>query len=278
MSMNLSADQYRKIRELIYRHMGVAFDDGKRYFLEKRLETRMSALRIERFDDYLFLLRFPTRGEDELQQFVNEITTNETYMFREFEQLQTFADDCLPETLMRKDSANDRNLRIWCAGCSSGEEAYTLAMILRETVHDLDSWTLELLASDIDETRLGMASRAVYDRRSVAQVPEAYYDRYIEERDGKYHIAPSLKRMVRFENINLHDRKAMRGQRGFDFVFCRNVLIYFDEVSRRGVVDNFYNAMNSGGFIFLGHSESVGRFSTKFALKRLGRSLVYYKN
>ncbi|MDQ8200264.1 protein-glutamate O-methyltransferase CheR [Pelagicoccus enzymogenes] len=276
--MNLSAEQYRKIRDLIYQHMGVAFDDGKRYFLEKRLETRMSALQIERFDDYLFLLRFPTRGEDELQEFVNQITTNETYMFREFEQLQTFADECLPETLMRKEAANDRSLRIWCAGCSSGEEAYTLAMILRETVHDIDNWKVELLASDIDEVRLGMARRGIYDRRSVAQVPEAYYDRYIDERAGKFHVASSLKRMVTLENINLHDRKTMRRQRGFDFVFCRNVLIYFDETSRRGVVDNFYNAMDPGGYIFLGHSESVGRFSTKFALKRLGSCLVYYKN
>jgi chemotaxis protein methyltransferase CheR len=213
-----------------------------------------------------------------MQALANLITTNETYMFREFEQLQAFADHCLPMILKSREAANDRTLRIWSAGCSSGEEPYTLAIILKEVMHDFRSWDIKIKATDIDQVRLEMARRAVYEERSVHEIPPEYFDRHITRLPaGFFAIKPETAKLVELEHLNLNDRLAMRNMRQFDFIFCRNVLIYFDDASRKAVVDHFYNALKPGGFIFLGHSESIGRISTAFKLLRVGQHLVYRK-
>jgi len=180
--------------------------------------------------------------------------------------------------LKPREAANDRTLRIWSAGCSSGEEPYTLAIILKEVMHDHRLWDINIKATDIDQVRLEMARRAVYDERSVHEVPPEYFDRHLTRlAAGYFGIKPETTKLVELQHLNLSDRVAMRGMRQFDFIFCRNVLIYFDEVSRKAVVDHFYNALKPGGFIFLGHSESIGRISTAFKLLRLGPHLVYRK-
>jgi chemotaxis protein methyltransferase CheR len=238
----------------------------------------METLEMESFADYAFLLRFGDKESHEMQALANLVTTNETYMFREFDQLQGFADHCLPMVLKPREACNDRRLRIWSAGCSSGEEPYTLAIILKEVMHDAGSWDIKIQGTDIDQTRLEMARRAVYDERAVREVPAEYFDRHIVRLPASYFaIKAETAKLVEIEHLNLHDRLAMRGMRQFDFIFCRNVLIYSDDASRKAVVDHFYNALKPGGFIFLGHSESIGRISTAFKLLRVGQHLVYRK-
>ena len=238
----------------------------------------METLGVESFADYAFLLRFGDKSGKEMQALANLVTTNETYMFREFEQLQAFADHCLPMILKPREAANDRKLRIWSAGCSSGEEPYTLAIILKEVMHDFRMWDIKIKATDIDQVRLEMARRAVYDERSVKEIPPEYFDRHVTRLPaGYFGIKPETAKLVELEHLNLSDRMAMRAMRQFDFIFCRNVLIYFDDASRKAVVDHFYNALKPGGFIFLGHSESIGRISTAFKLLRVGQHLVYRK-
>ena len=276
--MTLALKDFASIRDEVYRKLGLYFEDTKVYFMQKRIEKRMEAIRVGSFADYAFLLRYGDTKGTEMQALANLITTNETYMFREFEQLQAFADHCLPMILKPREAANDRRLRVWCAGCSSGEEAYTLAIILQEVMHDFRSWDIKIKATDVDEVRLDMARRAVYDARSVKEVPPDYFDRHITRRaTGDFVIKPETTKVVEIEHLNLHDRMAMRKAGQFDFIFCRNVLIYFDEASRKAVVDHFYNALKPGGFIFLGHSESIGRISTSFRLLRVGQHLVYRK-
>lgn len=276
--MTLALKDFATIRDEVYRKLGLYFEDTKIYFIQKRLEKRMEMLGVESFADYGFLLRFGDKQGKELQALANLITTNETYMFREFEQLQAFADHCLPMILNPLEKANDRRLRIWSAGCSSGEESYTLAIILKEVMHDFASWDIKIKATDIDQVRLEMARRAVYDERSVKEVPPQYFDRHLVRlQAGYFAIKPETAKVVQIEHLNLNDRMAMRAMRQFDFIFCRNVLIYFDDASRKAVVDHFYNALKPGGFIFLGHSESIGRISTSFKLLRLGTHLVYRK-
>ena len=176
------------------------------------------------------------------------------------------------------EAANNRRLRIWSAGCSSGEEPYTLAIILMEVMHDFRNWDVKIKATDVDQVRLDMARRAVYDERSVKDIPPEYFDRHITRLPaGYFGVKPETAKVVEIEHLNLSDRLAMRGMKQFDFIFCRNVLIYFDDASRKAVVDHFYNALKPGGFIFLGHSESVGRISTSFKLLRVGQHLVYRK-
>jgi chemotaxis protein methyltransferase CheR len=213
----------------------------------------------------------------EMQELANLVTTNETYMFREYDQLQAFANHCLPEVLSAKQARGDRTLRIWSAGCSSGEEPYTLAMIVQDVFPQAQSWECEIVATDIDENMLRRVASARYGARSVGDVPAEYREKYLTQDGEEWVVRRRTAALVEARHLNLSDRMAMRGMRGFDFVFCRNVLIYFDDLSRKAVVDHFYNALNKGGYIFLGHSESVGRASTAFTLKRFETHLVYQK-
>jgi chemotaxis protein methyltransferase CheR len=212
-----------------------------------------------------------------MQALANLVTTNETYMFREYDQLQAFANYCLPEVLSPKQARGERILRIWSAGCSSGEEAYTLAMILQEVFPQALSWDCEIAATDIDENMLRKVAAARYGYRSVNEVPDEYREKYLIEDGGEWIVRRRTAALVQARHLNLQDRMEMRKMRGFDFIFCRNVLIYFDDLSRKTVIDHFYNALNPGGYVFLGHSESVGRVTTAFKLKRFETHLVYVK-
>ena len=275
---DLSVDQFQKLSQQIYQKLGLHFDDKKIYFLKTRVRKRMQALGIDDPRDYLFLVSYADPEGVEMQALANLITTNETYMFREYDQLQAFANHCLPEVLSAKQARGERTLRIWSAGCSSGEEPYTLAMILQEVFPQAQSWDCEIVATDIDENMLERVVAARYGCRSVNEVPDQYREKYLIERGEDYVVRPRTTALVRPVHLNLHDRMAMRAMRGFDFIFCRNVLIYFDDLSRKAVVDHFYNALNPGGYVFLGHSESVGRVTTAFKLKRFESHLVYGKD
>ncbi len=271
-------DDFEILADFIYRRAGIRFESKKIYFLSKRIQKRMDRLGIESSSDYVRMLRFSDPKGEEFQQLVNLLTVNETYFFRDFSQLQAFAEHCLQELCERKASRGEKSLKIWSAGCSTGEEPYTLAIILQEMLDDFRDWVVDILAGDIDQVVLERARQAVYETRSIRDVPPEYLDRHFQKKsDGSYKVSQAIKKMVRFEHINLSDKETVRKHKGFDFIFCRNVLIYFDDVSRKQLVDYFYTALNPGGFIFLGSSESVGRITTGFKLKRSGGHLVYYK-
>jgi chemotaxis protein methyltransferase CheR len=274
---DLSVEQFQRLSQLIYQKLGLSFDEKKIYFLKTRVAKRMATLSMADAKEYLFMLGYADPLGLEMQALANLVTTNETYMFREYEQLQAFANHCLPEVLSAKQARGERKLRIWCAGCSSGEEAYTLAMILQEVFPQAQSWDCEIVATDIDENMLRKVVAARYGCRSVNEVPDQYREKYLIEDEDEWLVRRRTAALVRTLHLNLHDRMAMRAMRGFDFIFCRNVLIYFDDLSRKAVVDHFYNALNPGGYIFLGHSESIGRVTTAFKLKRFENHLVYVK-
>jgi chemotaxis protein methyltransferase CheR len=274
---DLSVEQFQSLSQQIYQKLGLHFDEKKIYFLKTRVAKRMAALGIVDPREYLFLLGYADPEGLEMQALANLVTTNETYMFREYDQLQAFANHCLPEVLSSKQARGERKLRIWSAGCSSGEEPYTLAMILQEVFPQAQTWDCEIVATDIDQNMLRKVAAARYGVRSVADVPGEYRAKYLIEDGEDYVVRRRTAALVQPVHLNLHDRMAMRAMRGFDFVFCRNVLIYFDDLSRKAVVDHFYNALNSGGYLFLGHSESVGRITPAFKLKRLEDHLVYVK-
>ena len=273
----LSTDHFNKLSQQIYTRLGLHFENKKSYFLQKRVEKRMLALGYEDPHEYIFLLCYADPDGTEMQALANLITTNETYMFREFEQLEAFGNCCLPEVLSSKQNRGDQKIRIWSAGCSSGEEPYTLAIILHEIFPQSQYWDCEIVATDIDENVLAQATRARYWWRSVREVPAEYLDKHFTTDGDSYVVRPKIKSMVTFQHLNLHDRMAVRAMRNFDFIFCRNVLIYFDDHSRKTAVDHFYNALNRGGYIFLGHSESIGRISSAFKLKKVEGHLVYAK-
>jgi len=251
----------------------------------RRLESRLEVTGSTGPQDYYQMLRYGGNGAaQELQALVESLTTNETYFFREYPQLQSFADVILPEVLERKRRLSDYVIRIWSAGCSTGEEPYTLAIILHEVIEDFSRWQIHITATDINRAALETAEGALYGERALKDVPTAYRQQYFQlERpspyaaDRLYRLQPTIGRMVRFRQANLMDQAAARTLGGQDFIFCRNVLIYFDETSTRHVVASFYDALRPGGYIFLGHSESVGRITSAFQMVRRGDTLVYMK-
>jgi chemotaxis protein methyltransferase CheR len=275
--MELSSEHFVRIREVIYKKLGLFFEDKKVHFIKRRVQARMEALAISDPAEYVFLLAHADAGGAEMQQLANLVTTNETYMFREFEQLEAFANHCLPEVLEAKRKQGVNTLNIWSAGCSSGEEAYTLAIILREVLPPFNDWRVQVLATDIDQNMLNRVSGARYSERSVKDVPAEYRPRHLIRDGAEYLVHPETAALVVPRHLNLNDRAALRAMRDFDFIFCRNVLIYFDDESRRAAVGHFYNALKPGGFIFLGHSESIGRITNAFKLRRVADHLVYCK-
>jgi len=274
----MTLEEFIKLRDYVYRKTGIYFEEEKLYYVEKRIQARMKAADMKNFRSYFAWMRFDTSGR-ELQELLNELTVNETYFFREYEQLRCFAEEVLPEILKSKDGQNPKKVRIWSAGCSTGEEAYTLGIIMKEMTEGLSGARVvwEIHATDLNTEVLHHARRGIYRQRAVHKVPEVYLSRYFRRVGEKYEILPELKRQVHFSLLNLLDRESMRGMRDFDAVFCRNVLIYFDDASRREVALYFYEALREGGFIFLGHSESMSRITPIFKLKKFRHAIVYQK-
>lgn len=237
----------------------------------------MAELGIDSTTEYIRKLRFADPHQTEFQMLLNLLTINETYFFRDFPQLQAFAEHCLPEVIERKLKEKNRKIRFWSAGCASGEEPYTIGIILKEMIDDIHNWDIEIIASDIDSVMIEKAKKGIYEERSIRDVPKEYLTRYFTKNKDKYILCNDIKQMVHFEHLNLGNKEQVRGRKGFDMIFCRNVLIYFDDISRKQLVDQFYLSLNPGGFIFLGSSESVGRITTAFKIKRAGNHLVYYK-
>ena len=265
-----------RLRAHLYRISGIYVDEDKSYLLDSRLRTRMDALDMERFDDYFrYLVLGPAKGE--LQELINCVTVNETYFFRDYGQLSRFAEEVLPMVLEPKRAAGQTTLKILSAGCSTGEEAYSLAIIIREMVDDLHRWTVTIDALDINTDVLDHARRGLYGPRSTRDVPTTFRLRYFEEEGADLRLKPIARDMVRLDYGNLYDPAYMAKHAGVDVVFCRNVLLYFDDTSRVRVINNLYNLLNPGGFLFLGYAESVSRYSAAFEVVRLGNLFVHRK-
>lgn len=274
--MELTLEYFIKIRNLIYERTGINYEENKIYYVKKRVQQRMEICGMSKVNEYIRYLKLFDRNGKEFQELVNLLTVNETYFFREFPQLQIFAEECLREVTEKKLAAGDHTLRLFSAGCSTGAEAYTLAIILKEMLDNFKNWEIMIKAVDIDENVLVAARKAVYDSRAVKDVPELYLKTYFTPLEmDRYMVKPEIQEMVVFEHLNLMDRRALRYETDYDFIFCRNVLIYFDDLSRKQVVDRFYTMLNQGGFIFLGHAESMSRISTAFKIRRMNGYIVY---
>ncbi len=276
--IELGLKDFKSLQSLIYKRAGLHFEEQKLYFIKKRVSKRANALGYSNIKDYIRHLQCIDSDNKEFQELINSITINETYFFREFDQLAIFGEVLLLELEEEKKRRGDRNIRIWSAACASGEEPYTLAIIIREMLDDFRSWNIEVLGSDINTDVLDKAKKGFYTDRAVRDVPIDYLEKYFTPTRNGYLINSAIKKMVEFKKINFMDRESMDKQKNIDFIFCRNALIYFDEDSSKKVVFNFFNSLNLGGYIFLGHSESISRISSAFTLKRKRDYIVYQKN
>jgi chemotaxis protein methyltransferase CheR len=273
-ALSISAEDFERFREYFYRRTGIQFEASKRYFVDKRLAERAAANGCTSFREYFAMLRFETAGK-EWQALVNEMTVNETYFMREDYQFEAMVMSLLPELISRR--AAGTPLRIWAVPSSSGEEAYTIAMVLLERWPALADWDIEIVSSDIDTRILAQAQRGVYSQRAVQHVPAAWLQKYFTREGGSYRISDTLRDAVAFTRVNLNDAQDVAAYRDFDIIFCRNLLIYFDDASRRRAAESFYDVLRPGGFICLGHSESMSRISSLFRIRKFPDAIVYQK-
>ncbi|HEY6011227.1 MAG TPA: protein-glutamate O-methyltransferase CheR, partial [Nitrospirota bacterium] len=232
--------------------------------------------RLKSFEEYYHYLRYDRKKDEELVILVDNLTTNETYFFREVPQLRAFSEEILPE--LRHSLADRRILRIWSAGCSTGEEPYTIAMLLLESGDWWRDWQVEIVGSDINQRVLHTARRGVYKKSAHrASSPEMIAKYFVEEEKGDYRIIDKVKKLVSFSYLNLLDPYKASLLSTMDVIFCRNVIIYFDKEAKKKVIESFHHKLREGGYLLLGHSESLINISNAFALRTLKNDMVYQK-
>lgn len=272
----ITDEDFRKFREFFYRKTGIQFENSKRYFVDKRLLDRIELTNSRSFRDYFYLVRFQESGE-ELQHLTNCMTVNETYFFREDYQFKCLVQSILPEVVKHKEKGSV--IRIWSIPSSSGEEPYSIAMYLMEYWPGIEQWDVELISSDIDTSILNKAKIGKYQLRSVQNLPKELLSKYFTKCiDGQYQICEDIRQSVEFTRVNLNDANETRSYRDIDIIFCRNLLIYFDDISRKRAAEAFYDSLTKNGFICLGHSESMSRISSLFKVRKFPHAIIYQKS
>jgi chemotaxis protein methyltransferase CheR len=271
----LPDDVFRLLRDFVHDYCGIYFDDGSKFLLERRLSRRLELLRLRSFEEYYHFLRYDRKREEELAILIDNLTTNETYFFRESPQLRAFSEEILPE--LRQTRADRKILRIWSAGCSTGEEAYTIAILLLESGDWWRDWQVEILGSDINQRVLHAARKGVYKKNAHRVTSPEMLAKYFTEDKGDYRIADAVKELVSFSLVNLLDPHKTSLISNMDVIFCRNVIIYFDKEAKKKVIESFSNKLREGGYLLLGHSESLINISNAFELRTLKNDMVYQK-
>jgi len=274
----LSDEMFRTIREYIYKITGIYFQDNKKYLLEGRLGKRLQLLNIEEYRNYLQLLQYGPRKDEELKHFFQVITINETFFFRNEPQFNAFEQTLVPEIMNLKKVNGKTKLRVWSAASSSGEEAHTVAMLYLEKLKPrYPGLEIEIVGTDISSSVIDTAQKGLYRDYSIRNMPKLYLDKYFHSEAGRYQVTDDVKRLVRFELLNLYDRPKMRTMMNFDVIFCCNVLIYFDAQSKIQVVSNLYDSLNRSGYLFIGYAETLHGISNAFKLVNFPKTVVYKK-
>ena len=268
-----TADEIRHLCAFLYQRTGMIFGESKRYYIERRIAERMEATGARSFPAYFSHIE---ADPGEVEHLINVFTVNETYFYREEHQLHCLGRSLLPSIVATRRPGD--LVRIWSVPCSTGEEPYSIAIWLLENWPLVDAYHIEIVGSDIDTRVLDAALSGDYGERALSRLPADVVERYFEPRgDGQRRLIEDLRESVKFTKANLVDTASVAAQGRFDIVFCRNVLIYFDDASRLIAANNLYDALQPGGYICLGHTESMTRISKRFALRRFEDAIVYQR-
>jgi len=271
----LKADEYRLLRDLVSERLGVWFGPESRLSLERRLRERLVVHGLQTYGDYYQLLKYGPSTETEWDEACELLTTHETYFFREDYQLRAFKNEVLP--IVAERGKQRRRLHVWSAGCSTGEEAYTIAILVLESGL-FDDWDVRVYGSDLSKRCVAAARRGVYGPASFRTTgDEAKEKWFVPAEGGSFSVAPQVRALCHFGQMNLLDEERTHLVGRCDVIFCRNVVIYFDAPARRRVIEMFYDRLVSGGVLLLGHAESLLNVSTAFELLHLKEDLVYRK-
>lgn len=273
-AIKLSAMELNDICALVYAKTGMVFGESKRYYIERRVLERVTQSRAGSVRAYLGLVR---GSATETEKLVNAFTVNETYFYREEHQLACLSRSLLPRIIANKQPGD--KVRIWSVPCSSGEEPYSIAIWLLENWHLVDAYNIEIIGSDIDTDVLAEAALGIYGERATSRLSPALLAGYFSSaNDGRRQIIADLRESVTFTKANIIDSGSIAKAGQFDVIFCRNVLIYFDDSARSQAIENLYQALVPGGYICLGHTETMSRISNRFDTRRFEDAIVYQKS
>ncbi len=276
MDKGLARADFERMRAFIKDRCGIRIGDERIDFFESRLRLRMNATGMTSVRDYHLYLRYDPDGAQEEGHLIDSITNNESYFFREMDQLEDFYEQVVPQLMRRL--APGVPLQIWSAGCACGEEPYTLAMLLSDRPWHAGSLPVRILAADVNGSVLNRAAKGRYDGHALRHTPPHFRHKHFrQDGNGTYMLEGRIKNMVRFARFNLLQAPIGAPFRQVDAVFCRNVLIYFDDETKKRCIENIYRCLKSGGFLFLGLSESLSRITSLFEPVRLKRTVAYRK-
>ncbi|CAN5769492.1 protein-glutamate O-methyltransferase CheR [soil metagenome] len=270
----LRADEYRLIRDLVSERLGIWFGPESRLSLERRLRERLTVRGLTSYGDYYQLLKYSPLAHEEWEEASELLTTHETYFFREDYQLRAFKNELLP--MLAERGKQRRRLHVWSAGCSTGEEAYTIAMLVLESKL-FDGWEVRVDGSDLSKKCISAARRGVYGPTSFRTTSEESKRTWFQPVGEAFGVSPEVRALCHFGQMNLLDEERTHLVGRCDVIFCRNVLIYFEGASRKRVIEMFHDRLVAGGVLLLGHAESLLNVSTAFELLHLSEDLVYRK-
>jgi len=267
---------FAKLSEFIYRKSGIFLEESKHYDkINKFILARLDQLDLDGFRKYFFRLRFEDGDSSEFQELMNAVTVNETYFFREHDQFEVLVNDVLPQLHALRPS--NEPLRILSSPCSTGEEPYSMVLYLLEEAGLIEDRDIEIVGIDIDSNVIKKAQDGKFSERSVHAIPPVQLQNYFKKVGMSYHLIDDLVGAVDFQVVNIFDRAALRALGKFDVIFSRNMLIYFDDASKKEVAMNFYDMLKPSGYVFLGHAEYMSRIVSVFKAKKFGTSLIYQK-
>ena len=273
----LSNETFRLLRDIIYARCGIFFADNKKYLLETRLARRLEEKNLKSFEDYYYFLTYDTEKEKELSNVQNSIVTNETSFFRDPAQLNAFIKGVVPKVIEGKAGSADRKVRVWSAASSTGEEPYTLAIMMLEEKLNLKGYSIEVFGSDISDVVLRSAESATYDKYTLRNMAPELIARYFRPAGTAFTLERRARELVTYIKINLVSSMDTRMMKGMDIIFCRNVLIYFDDTSKKKAVAHLYDGLAPGGYLFVGFSETLHNITRLFRPVSIERSVVYQK-
>ncbi|MBI5049511.1 MAG: protein-glutamate O-methyltransferase CheR [Nitrospirae bacterium] len=270
----LPLDIFRLLRDFIKDYCGLFFNDKSLFILERRLNRRLKLHSLKDFREYYHFLMYDAKRDDEIHAIIDILTVNETYFFRGLTQLTAFIDEIMP---MIKEEKKTKKINIWSAGCATGEEPYTLVMLILEK-GGFEDWDIKILGSDISQRALQVARSGTYRKNSFRTTDNYFIGQYFQkEQSDRYIISDRVRKLVDFSSVNLLNPFKIRLISKMDVIFCRNVLIYFDDESRKKVIENFFDILVDGGCLILGHTESLVSIPTAYSLKHLKNDMVYQK-
>jgi chemotaxis protein methyltransferase CheR len=273
----LSDELFKSFRQLIYTRTGIFFADNKKYLLESRLSRRLAAIGVGSYDGYFKALT-NGQGSAELLHLINSVTINETFFFRNEPQFAALEGLILPELIDKRKGDGANKIKIWSAACSTGDEPYTIALIVAEKfLYSFPQVRFEIVGTDINTQALDSAQRGVYKDYSIRNIPKNYLNKYFHKEEDRYVLSEEIKKMVEFRQLNLFDRSAMHMMRGVDIAFAANVLIYFDFNSKQSVVSSVYDSINKGGYFLVGYSETLYGLTQAFRPIHFEKAIAYIK-